>query len=60
MPLKEFSRYLEGKNFDEVLHKGKKESNELMLAQGVAPVALFISKLMIEAIQQEESSHALS
>lgn len=50
---------MEGKNFDEILHKGKKESYELMLAQGVAPVALFISKLMIEAIHQEESKHAL-
>jgi hypothetical protein len=34
VPLKEFSRYLEGKNFDEILRKGKKESYELMLAQG--------------------------
>ncbi|MGD2251079.1 MAG: hypothetical protein PVF58_22000 [Candidatus Methanofastidiosia archaeon] len=58
MKLEEFAQYLEEKTLEEIVHKAKKESEKRMLAQGVAPIALFISEIMLEAYEKE-SKHVL-
>lgn len=58
MKTEEFAQYLEGKTLEEVVHKAKKESEKRMLAQGVAPIALFVSEILLEAYERE-SEHVL-
>ncbi len=58
MKPEEFSKYLEEKTLEEIVHKAKKESEKRMLAQGIAPIALFISEIMLEAYEKE-SKHVL-
>ena len=45
MDTAEFAKYLEGKTLQEIVHKAKKESEKRMLAQGIAPIALFVSEV---------------
>ncbi|KYK33686.1 MAG: hypothetical protein AYK18_14745 [Theionarchaea archaeon DG-70] len=58
MKTEEFAKYLEEKTLEEIVHKAKKESEKRMLAQGIAPIALFISEVMLEAYEKE-SNHVL-
>ena len=53
MDTEEFAKYLEGKTLEEIVHKAKKESEKRMLAQGIVPIALFISEVLLEAYEKE-------
>lgn len=48
--LEEFSKGLEGKDIDQLLHEAKAESENRILGQGVAYLALFISEVMMETV----------
>jgi hypothetical protein len=48
--LEEFSKGLEGKDLDELIHEAKAESESRILGQGIACLALFISEVMMEAV----------
>ena len=45
--LTEFSKRLEGKNLEKLIEKAKRESNELLLDQATASIALTISQIII-------------
>lgn len=53
MDTEEFAKYLEGKTLEEIVHKAKKESERRMMAQGIAPIALFVSEILLEAYEKE-------
>jgi hypothetical protein len=48
--LEEFSKGLEGKDIDQLIHEAKVESENRILGQGVAYLALFISEVMMETV----------
>jgi hypothetical protein len=48
--LEEFSKGLEGKDIDKLIHEAKAESENRILGQGVAYLALFISEVMMETV----------
>jgi len=48
--LEEFSKGLEGKNIDKLVHEAKAESENRILGQGVAYLALLISEVMMETV----------
>ena len=50
MTFETFTKYLEGKDFDKLVHEAKKDSVQRILGQGVAEIALFMSELMMQAI----------
>lgn len=52
--LEEFSQGLEGKDIDQPIHEAKADSNERILGQGVAYLALFISEVIMDAIVAPE------
>ncbi len=58
MKTEDFAQYLEGKTLEEIVHKAKKEGEKRMLAQGIAPIALFVSEILLEAYERE-SEHSL-
>jgi len=60
--LKEFSERLKDKDLDTLIHEAKAESEDRILGQGVAYLALFISDVMMEAIARtgQGESRALS
>jgi len=47
--LEEFSAGLKDKDLDALVHKAKAESEDRILGQGIAYLALFISDVMMEA-----------
>lgn len=53
MKTEEFADYLGGKTLEEIVHKARKESEKRMLAQGIAPIALFISEIMLKAYEKD-------
>jgi hypothetical protein len=48
--LEEFSKGLEGKDIDQLIHEAKVESENRIQGQGVAYLALFISEVMMETV----------
>ncbi|MFB0536118.1 MAG: hypothetical protein ACETWR_14175 [Anaerolineae bacterium] len=48
--LEEFSKGLEGKDIDKLIHEAKAESENRILGQGVAYLALFMSEVMMETV----------
>ena len=58
MDAEKFAEYLEGKTLEEIVHKAKKESEKRILAQGIVPIALFVSDVLLEAYEKE-SNHVL-
>jgi hypothetical protein len=48
--LEEFSKGLEGKDLDKLIHEAKAESENRILGQGIAYFALFISEVIVEAM----------
>ncbi len=56
MDAEEFAKYLEGKTLEEIVHKAKKESEKRMLAQGIAPIALFVSEILLETYEKESKN----
>ena len=39
--LKDFSEYVQGKSFDEILHEGRRESADRILSEALAPLAAY-------------------
>jgi hypothetical protein len=56
MDVEEFAKCLEGKTLEEIVHKAKKESEKRMLAQGIAPIALFVSEILLETYEKESKN----
>jgi ribosomal protein S7 len=50
MPLKDFSEYVNGKTFDEILHEGRKESAERILSEALTPLALMLSRELLKVL----------
>jgi len=48
--LEQFSKELEGKDIDKLIHEAKVESENRIRGQGVAYLALFISEVMMETV----------
>ncbi len=48
--LEEFSARLEGQDINQLIHEAKADSEERILGQGIAFLALFISELMMETV----------
>ncbi len=56
MDTEEFAEYLEGKTLKEIVHRAKKESEKRMLAQGIAPIALFVSEVLFRFLCSSRNS----
>lgn len=52
MTFETFAKYLEDKDFEKLVHEVKTDSNQRILGQGVAEIALFMSELMMQAIME--------
>lgn len=50
MTFEEFAKYLAGKDLDTLLHEAKADSEDRVLGQGIAYIALFISEMMMCSI----------
>jgi len=50
MSSKEFSEYVKGKTFDEILHEGRKESAERILSEALTPLALLLSRELLKVL----------
>ncbi len=44
----DFSIYVQGKTFDEVLHEGRRESAERLLSEAVTALALLLSEELLQ------------
>jgi ribosomal protein S7 len=50
MSFKDFSEYVKGKTFDEILHEGRKESAERILSEALTPLALLLSRELLKVL----------
>lgn len=50
MSSKDFSEYVKGKTFDEILHEGRKESAERLLSEALTPLALLLSRELLKVL----------
>ncbi|SNB62856.1 hypothetical protein [Thermoflexus hugenholtzii] len=50
MTLEDFSEYLKGKSFDEILHEGRKESAERIFSEAIVPLALLLSQELLKIL----------
>lgn len=50
MPPKDFSEYVKGKTFDEILHEGRRESAERILSEALTPLALLLSRELLKVL----------
>ncbi len=50
MALEDFSEYLKGKSFDELLHEGRKESAERIFSEAIVPLALLLSHELLKIL----------
>ncbi len=57
--LEEFSRGLEGKDINKLIHEAKAESESRIMGQGIAYLALFISEAIIGAIAASDRGEFL-
>ena len=58
MSFEEFAKYLAGKDFDTLLHEAKADSEDRVLGQGIAYIALFISEMMMRSMVAAPSQAA--
>ncbi len=59
--LDDFSEYIKGKSFDEILHEGRKESAERILSEAIVPLALLLSHELLKLLllpPSEAGTHA--
>ena len=47
MSTKDFSEYVKGKSFDEILHEGRRESADRILSEALTPLALILSRELL-------------
>lgn len=47
---KDFSEYVKGKTFDEILHEGRNESAERILSEALTPLALLLSRELLKVL----------
>lgn len=50
MTIDDFSKYLQGKSFDEILHEGREESMERILSEAIVPLALLLSHELLKIL----------
>jgi len=50
MEQKDFSEYVKGKTLDEILHEGRKESADRILSEALTPLALLLSKELLNVL----------
>lgn len=50
MTRQDFSEYVKGKTFDEILHEGRKESAERILSEALTPLALLLSHELLKIL----------
>jgi hypothetical protein len=50
MENKDFSKYIQGKTFDQVLHEGRSESIDRILSEALTPLALILSKELLNIL----------
>jgi len=50
MSPKEFSEYVKGKTFDQILHEGRRESTERILSEALTPLALLLSRELLNVL----------
>jgi len=50
MTFEEFAKYLVGKDFIQLVHAAQADSENRVLGQGIAYVALFLSEMMMQAV----------
>ena len=50
MSSRDFSEYVKGKTFDEILHEGRKESAERILSEALTPLALLLSRELLKVL----------
>lgn len=48
--MKEFSEYVKGKTFDQILHEGRRESAERILSDALTPLALLLSRELLNIL----------
>lgn len=48
--LEEFTHGLQGKDLDQLIHEAKAESENRVLGQGIAYLALFLADVMVKAM----------
>ena len=48
---KDFSEYVEGKSFEEILHEGRKESADRILSEALTPLALLLSRELLNFLR---------
>jgi hypothetical protein len=47
---KDFSEYVKGKTFDEILHEGRRESADRILSEALTPLALLLSRELLKVL----------
>jgi len=50
MTPKDFSEYVAGKDFDEILHEGRRESADRLLSESLTPLALLLSRELLNVL----------
>ncbi len=50
MTIDDFSDYLKGKSFDEILHEGRRESAERIFSEAIVPLALLLSQELLKIL----------
>lgn len=50
MEPKNFSEYVKGKSFDEILHEGRRESADRLLSEALVPLALLLSGELLKIL----------
>ncbi len=47
---RDFSEYVEGKTFDEILHEGRRESTDRILSEALTPLAILLSQELLNIL----------
>lgn len=50
MEAKDFSEYVKGKSFDDILHEGRRESADRLLSEALVPLALLLSRELLNVL----------
>jgi len=50
MSAKDFSEYVQGKTFHEILHEGRRESADRILSEALTPLALLLSRELLKVL----------
>ena len=50
METKDFSEYVKGKSFEEILHEGRRDSADRILSEALTPLALLLSRELLNVL----------